>query len=333
MNTKRQLHIDIIAGFCILYMINVHLSDWNWNTKSNISEDSLLRYLYVPFMSWFFYKAGMFYKDQNIKDLFLAETKKLIKPFLLLSIVGHLLYCIRLWVEFGNRNYVDYVIAPFVSIVLRGSVNGNFALWFLPSLFLVKIIYNYFVQRNKDWAILIVSFLVSGIVVYLNSLDTLPKLPGKENVFFPIWMANVPMGLCFYCLGHKLKDIQYNYWSIIIAVLLYGCHFFLPLSDYGFRTMTGSGSLFIWAVTSLSFLILLNNIAFRFPLKWLGLHYVGENSMLIYIWHWPLLTLSRLIFFSVLNIPEGWTLRIIQSAFLLVCFIVILRVKKNTQHS
>lgn len=57
--------------------------------------------------------------------------------------------------------------------------------------------------------------------------------------------------------------------------------------------------------------------------------------MLIYIWHWPLLTLSRLIFFSVLNIPEGWTLRMIQSAFLLVSFIVILRVKKthNTDNS
>lgn len=305
---KRRKDVDLAAGFFVLWMINVHLGDWNWCTKSDWAG-----MVYVPFMAWFFYKAGMFYTEGK-ESLVLRPAKKLLLPFVWFTLIGHSFHCIRLWVEFNDRNLPDYLVAPFASIMLRGSANGNFALWFLPSLFCVKTIFSFLQKKCVNvWICAVLAFFVVLSVSYVNQLNWLPKLPGKESVSLPIWMANIPLGLIFYTLGYKLKDKQYESIFIIVSIVIAALSLLMPCSSYTFRTVQGSGSFLQWIIVSLAAIILLNNIFRRLPWQWNLLQNVGRNSMTWYVWHWPLLTLSRLFFFSLLGIPESWTLRILQT--------------------
>lgn len=320
---KRREDIDCASGFFVLWMINVHLGDWNWSTKSDWAGMA-----YVPFMAWFFYKAGMFFavgKESSV----LKQAKKLLYPFVAFTLIGHLLHCARLWVEFHDQNITDYLVVPFISILLRGSANGNFALWFLPSLFCAKVIFPYLCKKcNNIWIWAGGAVLITFLVSYINALDWLPKLPGMEHVTLPIWMANIPLGIFFYALGYKLKERQYESIYVFLAISVLVISFLLPHVSYTFRTVQGSGNFLQWIIVSLAAIILFNNFFRRVPFQWRLLQQVGRDSMMWYVWHWPLLTLSRLLFFSLLGIPEGWLLRIIQT---LSVFFAILLIKEFRQ--
>lgn len=321
---KRRKDVDFAAGFFVLWMINVHLGDWNWCTKSDWAGME-----YVPFMAWFFYKAGMFYTEGNESSA-IQQAKKLLVPFVSFSLIGHLLYCIRLWVEFQDRNLTDYLIAPLASILLRGAANGNFALWFLPSLFIVKFFFPYIYKKSSNiWIWTGVAVLIAFLVSFVNELGWLPKLPGKECVTLPIWMANIPLGFFFYALGFKLKDEQYKSTLVVISIAVVSISVVLPHASFTFRTMQGDGCFLQWLIVSLAAIILLNNIFRRLPWQWNLLQNVGRNAMIWYVWHWPMLTLSRLLFFSMLGIPEGWTLRILQTLFIVVVVSCIVKYQKS----
>lgn len=323
---SRQGHIDIVAGFCILYMINVHLSDWNWCTKLNFPEDSIWNYITFPFMAWFFYKAGMFFKRKNYRESFCIEVRKLLWPFLWFTIFGHLIHCIRMWVEFGDRSLTDYLIVPVVSILLRGSSNGNFALWFLPSLLCVKVVSQYIYQKGFDFRYALVgSWIFAYLVVLVNGMEGLPKLPGNEHVTLPVWFANISMGLSFYIIGYLLRTVQYQKWAVLLAIICFAVQFLFNPCGYGFRTMSGHGSLLLWTITSVASIVLVNNIAYRVPLGWTRLQVIGKYAMVVYVIHWPLLTLSRLLFLSGCGIEEGWMLRGLQTFFIIVASMILIK--------
>ena len=61
---KRVSHIDAVSGLLIIYMIIIHVIQFSKFTTA-------LRLLYPLsfFMSWFFFKSGMFYKDKTHKKI------------------------------------------------------------------------------------------------------------------------------------------------------------------------------------------------------------------------------------------------------------------------
>ena len=214
MKGQRLFYIDTAAGFLILYMINFHLSDWNWCTKYDPVIPTSWFDFAVPFMAWFFYKAGMFHKEHTIKETILGGYKKLIIPFLVFTVIGHILHCIRLWVEFDTTSWVDYIIYPFASILIRGAANGNFALWFLLSLFFVKVIISILEKYN-------VNLIIAGIIFF--ALGALLDIVCQElsSKFFPLYFGNTCLGLFFYLMGKYLRNFQYKWVVFIICTIGY----------------------------------------------------------------------------------------------------------------
>lgn len=315
---QRRIDIDIASGFFVLWMINIHLGDWNWCTKTE-TYDTILRYFIVPFMPWFFYKAGMLAKKRDIKDEIIYSAKKLLWPFLWITIISHLLYCFRLYFEFNETSITTYIVYPIAALFIRGASQGSAALWFLTSLFCVRIIYCAFYKyKYRNEVLLIVCFVMASIVRLINTRSGLPIYTGQDGTVCPVWMANIPLGLMFFTLGNILKNIQYNikFFSISIFALV----ILVASSNSGmdFRTGSGDGYLLPWVIISTFSIVVFNNVFRIVPLEWTRLQLIGKDAMIWYVLHWPLLTLSRLIFFTVFGIPESWTLRIIQGVFILI---------------
>lgn len=315
---QRRIDIDIASGFFVLWMINIHLGDWNWCTKTG-PIDSLLKYLVIPFMPWFFYKAGMLAKQREIKDEIKYSAKKLLWPFLCITIISHLLYCLRLYFEFNETSLTAYIINPIAALFIRGASQGSAALWFLTSLFFVRVLYCAFYKyKYRNVILVLLSFVIASIVRLINTKSGLPIYTGQDGTVCPVWMVNIPLGLLFFSLGNILKDIQYNikFFSISVISIVFLVAFFNAGLD--FRTGSGDGLFLSWIIISTSAIIILNNVFRIVPFEWTRLQLIGKDAMVWYVLHWPLLTLSRLIFFTALEIPESWTLRIIQSVFILI---------------
>lgn len=315
---QRRIDIDIASGFFVLWMINIHLGDWNWCTKTE-TYNTILSYFIIPFMPWFFYKAGMLAKQRGIKDEIKYSAKKLLWPFLCITIISHLLYCLRLYFEFNETSFTAYIINPIAALFVRGASQGSAALWFLTSLFFVRIIYCAFYKyKYRNVILVLLSFVIASIVRLINTKSGLPVYTGQDGTVCPVWMANIPLGLMFFSLGNILKDIQYNTkaFSFSIFALIILVSFFNTGLD--FRTGQGDGFLLSWVFISISAIIILNNVFRIVPLAWTRLQLVGKDAMVWYVLHWPLLTLSRLIFFTAFGIPESWTLRVIQGVFILI---------------
>lgn len=119
---KRNNSLDAVGGVLILYMITVHLFQ-----LIGIYHDCVLWWMqflnfYVP---WFFFKAGSFFRGgQTGKDVIAVSEKKLIKPFVIYSIIGYLVYVVCIYIQ-GDRNWIHFVLTPIKSLLLTGSISGN----------------------------------------------------------------------------------------------------------------------------------------------------------------------------------------------------------------
>lgn len=76
-------------------------------------------------------------------------------PFVVFSLVGHLLQCVKMFME-GDTNWVHYILSPIKLIILSGSVGGNLPLWFLTSLLAVQLMYTWLHKYVRDeWIVLL----------------------------------------------------------------------------------------------------------------------------------------------------------------------------------
>lgn len=105
------------------------------------------------FMPWFFFKAGMFFKQRTLTEEIHKSFKRLLVPYIYFTVLGTCILWIKQFIyhEFTFRS----ILSPVTSILKAGSVPGNLALWFLLSLFCVRIIFNFINSKiifaNSSW--------------------------------------------------------------------------------------------------------------------------------------------------------------------------------------
>ena len=191
--TKRIDYLDQVAGILICYMMLMHILLWK---KIPLENDSLWLEPLKFFMFWFFFKSGMFYREKLSKDILIGGCKRLIVPFVIFSIVGHLLLCIKLLQE-GDYNWMHYVLSPIKSILLNGSLAGNLPLWFLLTLLAVQLIFNYLSKKVNIWFVVFVGYSIACIL----NMVAIP---------LPLYFANIALGIATYGFGYKMKNVQYK---------------------------------------------------------------------------------------------------------------------------
>lgn len=305
MNLARKQDIDAVAGLMILWMVIGHLRQvcgYEWQSPN-------ILYFFMP---WFYYKAGMLWKDGDVRNVANRGGRKLLKPFVVYALVGQIILTICLLME-NVVSLKPYLYSPVRSLILGGCVGGNTPLWFIPSLFVVQCVAAWLLSK-KNWTCLwAVVSIVLGYGFYLIDFELMPTY--IESAFG---------GLFFFCMGNWLKDWQYKWWVSVLCVVATIAVMWFGLSGFGVRgNGVERGNYFVGALASLVGCVGINGL-----MRWLQpyircyvLQYVGRNAMTIYVTHWIVLLLSmRLVATDLLHIYDRQMLLWIGG---LSCIIVI----------
>lgn len=287
---KRDKSIDSIAGLLILQMIIYHLFLHAALTNTRMNS---ITYPLFFFMPWFFYKAGFYYKPLSVKESIMGGLKKLLCPFVIFSLMGQIVYGIHVYLN-GDRNFAgfgDYLINPMREILWEGSCFGNSALWFLVSLFVVKVVYNKIARMRIKDAYIIVVFACTAFLMNMYSISK------------PLYMANICSGMAFYSIGHFIKEYQYNNKLFLASIFGYILAILCGWNYIDMRTnIAQRGYYLLWIPTALAGIILINNI-----FKRIGgnafLAYIGKNAIIFYVLHWIILITAK-IFSDLLMVSD-----------------------------
>ena len=182
---ERDKAIDSVAGIMITYMVFTHVCQHFGYEHSVIYMT--LEHIFYFFMPWFFFKAGMFFKVEDNKVILNKSYNRLIRPFILFSLIGHICFCIVCYLQ-GNLHMSTLV--PYYSLLMQGSIPGNLPLWFLLTLFLCRIIFIFFAKND--------------ITVYWIALASLLLAFGLHLIDFkqPFYIANTVTGVFFMSFGY-----------------------------------------------------------------------------------------------------------------------------------
>lgn len=299
-NSKRDNTIDLACGILIIRMVLKHALQ-----SAQVTHFDFYEWMNVFFfiMPWFFFKAGMFYKEKSTHEIVSSGYKHLIVPLLTMTLLGHMILCISYAIK-GGHNAWDYLVEPFWELIRFGSTQGNLALWFLLSLFLVRIAYHQLYQYFQPITMLFIAMTGSLLVLHLPIIE-------------PYYLFSTMTGLFFFMMGHLLKEWQYNKYVFAVSMLLYLVHMCFIPSFVDMRTCRLlEGYYEVWMVGAIAGCITLNGAC-----KW-GIQYgekltrhipnlrylsfipgfimtIGRNSLTIYLFHWIFLMSFSLLFYDL----------------------------------
>lgn len=304
--------------FTHLLQTNPQIDDQTPNLQAGLSH------LFFYFMPWFFFKAGQFYKPKPLKEVVKDSYKRLLVPFCVFSFLGHLLYCLCLYLK-GDSNIIHYTLSFIKAILFSGASQGNQPIWFLLSLFIVRIVYSYITARKVPAHIiailaLTISCLLHELIPYLSTPD--------EGFGIPLYFLNSTSGIFFYAMGVILRNKQYSGGVILSSVFIYITIALLDFSVVGFRSDNlMKGHYLVYKIDSIAGIVIINSLLKLFSrlYKMPILSYIGRNSMYFLILHYPLMTLT-LILYSKRGLPQFFMEVIV---IILVVPIIAMLTKKN----
>ena len=196
-NTKRIDYLDYTKGFGILLVILGHIYD---------ASNPIKIWLYSFHMPLFFIISGFFAnKYIELKVLFKKKFKSLIIPYISFGIITMVLIMTTNGFVNELKEYVYYFITGV----------GRDALWFLPSLFLIEIIFNIIskIKNNSYKMLIIVGLFLSGLcgAHFINNM-----------ILTTLYRTFV--GLGFYSIGNytynRFKNINVSYIILLILFIV-----------------------------------------------------------------------------------------------------------------
>ena len=258
----RVLWIDVMRGICILLVVLGHsIGDIN---------DPLNRFILSFHMPAFFFLSGLCAKNVDVPiGVFIRrKVSTILVPQIVLAVI----------------NIIWLVIFERYSISADKIIDALFS-WFLIVLFMVSILY-YALDKLK-----IIEHKAICIIVTIAVITLIDYLNIKTAIHIEI----VPMALLFYLIGNYSKglfeSIVDKKWMNVLIVFLIPCvvmgsYWNKPVAMY----LNQYGNLLLFFACALAGILMLSYISQRnqqnFFLQWLG-----QNSIIIYIFHFKLLNL------------------------------------------
>lgn len=300
---ERELYLDTVAGLLIIHMILGHIFQWCNLTDISFYQNMNILFFFMP---WFFFKAGMFFKIEDKRDIIQKIWKRYLRPFFVFTLIGQFLYSIKLY-QNGYHDIMYYVLIPIKELVIWGSTMGNLPLWFLISLSVVVLLEHYFYKKMQ-----LIGFVAILIACILNYYQ-------YDNI--PLYMGNICTGLFFYSIGYNIRNLQYKNIIFIISIVGYFAIYIFSPSFVDMRSnKLICGNYLIWIIFSIMGIIVINNIFKRVRLiNKFYLDEIGRNSIIYYVLHWIMLIVISIIL-NALGIEDKWNVFFI----ILVSCIVLL---------
>jgi fucose 4-O-acetylase-like acetyltransferase len=315
-NTKRNTAIDQAAGLMIVVVIIGHTFDWLGLCDTLVWK--IVLWLFYFFMPWFFFKSGMFYNDKPFKEVVKKGFHTLIIPFLSIGLISLIISFIRNVFIIGSSVYAYFRMVG-VAIVLHGGIPGNSALWFLTTLFFVRILYCVMHNRIHDGFIMLITF----VILLLNFVLKSKYVFLTPYLSLPDYLYNSLSGLFFFSAGHLLARKQYETPIAVIAVIVYIIIAIFRFSYVDvFHNRVVFGSYVLWFISSLCGVVWLNNffqisnkkILFRI------LKYLGENSFTFFATHFIVGNIAWLLVINPLHLENMY----VQLAVYLTSYVIVL---------
>lgn len=275
---SRDNTMDIVAGILIIRMILGHYMSMCGLKETFLFESTNLLFFYMP---WFFYKSGMFCSRERkeLKTFLKNNIQKFIIPCAIFSVIGTLIAILSAVIT--EKSVISAIVGDCRSFIFHGSTSWNGPLWFLISLFFVRVVFNYIRDYVNHYAFM-AALLIMAFLHYL--------FLANHGIY---WFGNICSGLLFYIIGMKFKQLQYNRWSVIVSIIvLVLIGFTKPtiVTMFGNFLLYDDGIYLLWYPFCIAGIIIFNNIV-----KYIGkyfTHYhfddIGQHSMVYYVIHFPL---------------------------------------------
>ena len=99
----RLSYLDNLGGILILYMIFLFHLPGHCGIGSSTSI-IICRNFFDFFMAWFFFKAGMVFKDRPTKDVARSSFRRLLVPYFAFSLIGIAIMGLQQW-QWGGASF------------------------------------------------------------------------------------------------------------------------------------------------------------------------------------------------------------------------------------
>lgn len=262
---QRETYLDLAAGIMTIWVMVFHALYPMYGHR----ELAVVPWFYY-FMPWFFYKAGMMYHPKDTAIEWSNGLKKLMLTFAIWSLIGWFAHIVWHWFV-GGLTWRIAIYTPLRSLFLKAELPLNGALWFLPILFLVRVIGNWLLQKRIHMGIIaIVSLVVTISIKFLHWR------------FLPTWISGTMWGLFFFAMGYWFKDyetkpIVIGSMTVLFVVSLFTC---IPSVYCGGQPLWAQ---LLWYPACVCGCITFNNVC-------RGLVYVESKSPPICEYPFPILT-------------------------------------------
>lgn len=207
----RNFSLDTVGGIMICFMIFRHCF-LGTGLDATFVGGKLTYYPLIFYMSWFFFKGGMFFDHSgktSVSETIKKGMARLIVPFLAFSAFAIIIECMVHGLLEGLSG-VKSTLYDIPSYLKReGCVAGNAPLWFLFSLFFVRVFYAFAIHLHIPRLLVSVISLISAYALF------------KADLPIALYFENIAIGLFFFSTGNILRDIQYTDPAFILSGILY----------------------------------------------------------------------------------------------------------------
>lgn len=193
MSAVRYDYIDIAKGLGILMVVWAHIMITGWTHQ----------FIYAFHMPLFFFLSGMLFQKEkylSFGSFVVRRSKRLLVPYVVYSVLTWAFWAVF---RYLRHDEVDSYLMPLLqTFYAQGSgafMVHNSALWFVPCLFLVEILYFFFCRLGQWWCVA-VCFAAAFLSFMLGT------------AFDDNWWLTPPcnadaalIALPFYCIGNMLN--------------------------------------------------------------------------------------------------------------------------------
>ncbi len=147
--------IDILKGLGIFLVVFGHLSFSN----KNISH--LIFSFHMPL---FYILSGFVFSRKKTSIFIASKFRRILIPYVFFSLISFLAYYILNY-RSSIFNIAYFFIGTFYGISNDFYLAWNVVLWFLPSIFLINILFN-ILYKEKLWFLLLILWFLGFILMY-----------------------------------------------------------------------------------------------------------------------------------------------------------------------
>lgn len=193
MNKVYFREIDIMKGIGIFLVVLGHL-----NTLPGISK-----VIYGFHMPLFFFISGFVFNKKSSLVFIKEKFNRILVPYIFFSVLTFLLYYIPNYND-SKFKLSDLFIGTLLGVSNDYYLSWNVVLWFLPSLFLINIIFNFAVKYSRVLKFIALGVLLLGGVIF-----------NKDDLYLPFHLGSSILMIPFFASGFFIKANYKNLMSKI----------------------------------------------------------------------------------------------------------------------